>query len=87
MTPGISNTLFAASYIFQNIFAHRLTRISAKFGYNHDDVVMLTDDAPNPRQQPTKENIVYLFSRHWQTDLTSILVTRYAVARQWRGTK
>jgi metacaspase-1 len=30
----------------------------AAFGYNRNDIVMLTDDARNPRQVPTKENIV-----------------------------
>jgi hypothetical protein len=30
----------------------------AKFGYKDDDIVMLTDDAQNPRQLPTRDNIV-----------------------------
>ncbi|KIM80480.1 hypothetical protein PILCRDRAFT_73139, partial [Piloderma croceum F 1598] len=29
-----------------------------RFGYKPDDIVMLTDDAQNPRQLPTKENII-----------------------------
>ncbi|KAI0342819.1 hypothetical protein BDW22DRAFT_1428962 [Trametopsis cervina] len=28
------------------------------FGYKQDDIVMLTDDAKNPRQIPTKQNII-----------------------------
>lgn len=32
--------------------------ISDKFGYKEDDIVMLTDDARNPRQLPTRDNIV-----------------------------
>lgn len=33
-----------------------------RFGYQPDDIVMLTDDAPNPRQLPTKDNIVSFIS-------------------------
>ncbi|KAJ6531831.1 peptidase C14, caspase domain-containing protein [Mycena capillaripes] len=29
-----------------------------KFGYRMDDIVMLTDDAQNPRQRPTRDNII-----------------------------
>ncbi|KAG7089544.1 Ca(2+)-dependent cysteine protease [Marasmius oreades] len=28
------------------------------FGYKKEDIVMLTDDAPNPRQRPTGQNII-----------------------------
>ncbi|KAF8322749.1 hypothetical protein DL93DRAFT_2071715 [Clavulina sp. PMI_390] len=28
------------------------------YGYKEDDIVMLTDDAPNPQQKPTKANIL-----------------------------
>lgn len=31
---------------------------SGHFGYNQDDIVMLTDDARNSQQVPTRENIV-----------------------------
>jgi len=30
----------------------------SRFGYQDDDIVILTDDASNPRQQPTKENMI-----------------------------
>src|ERR1700749_2854315 len=29
-----------------------------QYGYRDEDIVMLTDDAPNPRMIPTKDNIV-----------------------------
>ncbi|KDQ15897.1 hypothetical protein BOTBODRAFT_107851 [Botryobasidium botryosum FD-172 SS1] len=29
-----------------------------QFGYNEADIVMLTDDAPNPRQKPTRANMI-----------------------------
>ncbi|KAI0685326.1 caspase domain-containing protein [Cytidiella melzeri] len=32
--------------------------ICTHFGYKADDIVMLTDDAQNPRQIPTKQNII-----------------------------
>ncbi|KAF7967256.1 hypothetical protein HWV62_35049 [Athelia sp. TMB] len=32
--------------------------IMSRFNYQDDDIVMLTDDATNPRQQPTRENII-----------------------------
>ncbi|KZP21196.1 peptidase C14 [Athelia psychrophila] len=32
--------------------------IISRFGYKDDDIVMLTDDAKNSRQLPTKENII-----------------------------
>lgn len=30
-----------------------------QYGYRDEDIVMLTDDAPNPRMIPTKENIIH----------------------------
>lgn len=30
----------------------------AQFGYKEDDMVILTDDARDPRQMPTQQNIV-----------------------------
>ncbi|KAJ7016676.1 peptidase C14, caspase domain-containing protein, partial [Mycena alexandri] len=33
--------------------------LCSKFGYRNEDIVMLTDDAQNPRQQPTQENIIH----------------------------
>lgn len=37
----------------------RLTNLlEAQYGYKKEDIVMLTDDATNPRQKPTRENIV-----------------------------
>ncbi|KAJ7364076.1 peptidase C14, caspase domain-containing protein [Mycena albidolilacea] len=32
--------------------------LCSNFGYRTEDIVMLTDDAQNPRQHPTRENIV-----------------------------
>ena len=32
--------------------------ISEVWGYKEEDIVMLTDDASNPRQIPTRDNIV-----------------------------
>jgi hypothetical protein len=32
--------------------------LCSSYGYKEGDIVMLTDDARNPRQVPTKENIV-----------------------------
>jgi len=34
-----------------------------QYGYRKDDIVILTDDSPNPRQKPTRENIVQ--AMHW----------------------
>lgn len=34
---------------------------SAIYGYKEDDIVMLTDDAKNPRQIPTARNMVCFF--------------------------
>lgn len=31
---------------------------TGQYGYCDEDIVMLTDDAPNPRMIPTKDNIV-----------------------------
>jgi metacaspase-1 len=38
----------------------QLNRCVGRFGYNADDIVMLLDDATNPRQMPTRQNIVSL---------------------------
>ncbi|TFK45832.1 peptidase C14 [Heliocybe sulcata] len=39
--------------------AHNVKRfICSRFGYKEDDIVMLTDDASNPRQMPTRDNIL-----------------------------
>jgi hypothetical protein len=32
--------------------------MSEKFGYNRNDIVVLTDDQQDPRAIPTKDNIV-----------------------------
>jgi hypothetical protein len=32
--------------------------LCAYFGYKQEDIVMLTDDSTNPRQKPTKQNII-----------------------------
>jgi metacaspase-1 len=33
--------------------------LCTQFGYSQDDIVLLTDDASNPRQIPTGENIIH----------------------------
>ncbi|KAJ8691306.1 Ca(2+)-dependent cysteine protease [Pleurotus ostreatus] len=33
--------------------------LCTQFGYNEDDIVILTDDATNPRQLPTRDNIIH----------------------------
>ncbi|KAJ7475887.1 metacaspase-1 [Mycena latifolia] len=33
--------------------------LCAKYGYRTEDIVMLTDDAQNPRQIPTRDNIIH----------------------------
>ncbi|KAF8206388.1 caspase domain-containing protein [Mycena galopus ATCC 62051] len=39
--------------------AHNIQRfLCSHFGYRMDDIVVLTDDAQNPRQRPTRENII-----------------------------
>ncbi|KAI5118095.1 hypothetical protein M0805_005202 [Coniferiporia weirii] len=38
--------------------AHNVRRFLISHGYSKDDIVMLTDDAQNPRQIPTKNNIM-----------------------------
>ena len=59
---------------------------TACFGYQPDDIVMLTDDATNPRQQPTKDNIVSTsftdgyFLIYWRTRNWVILKIN---AMQW----
>ena len=60
MTPII----FAISWsVSCNSLSHSfilfIVLASEHYGYNIDDIVMLTDDSKNPRQQPTKANIVY----------------------------
>lgn len=39
-------------------FARSHALIAGEFGYKVDDIVMLTDDAQNPRQIPTRDNMV-----------------------------
>ncbi|KAG5652122.1 Ca(2+)-dependent cysteine protease, partial [Sphagnurus paluster] len=39
--------------------SHNITNfLVSNYGYDKADIVMLTDDATNPRQQPTRENIL-----------------------------
>jgi hypothetical protein len=40
--------------------ANNVKRFLTTWNYNEGDIVMLTDDATNPRQIPTKDNIVRL---------------------------
>jgi hypothetical protein len=70
MTPEISRILSCVRYhslsfcincSVQFLYITPLTGLLPyieRFGYKSDDIVMLTDDAQNPRQQPTKDNIV-----------------------------
>lgn len=60
------------------------------WGYKQDDIVMLTDDAQNPRQIPTRDNIVGSFELQDRTcsDIVDVhLDTSDAVARSWRSAK
>lgn len=44
--------------------AHNMSKfLCDKFGYKQDDIVMLTDDARNPRQIPTRANMIA--AMHW----------------------
>lgn len=65
MTRAMFSASFAASLIVvlpPSLFSH--TRFIGQFGYRQEDIVMLTDDAQNPRQVPTKQNMVsFLKSR------------------------
>lgn len=36
---------------------------AARFGYDPSDIVILTDDAEDPRQLPTRDNIIR--GMHW----------------------
>jgi len=51
--------------------------VTGRFGYKADDIVTLTDDAKNPRQQPTKENIVNLILR--------VLVVQFRIDESGNG--
>ena len=42
--------------------AHLLTRFADR-GYKDEDMVILTDDSPDPRKQPTRVNV--LDAMHW----------------------
>ncbi|KIY44706.1 peptidase C14, partial [Fistulina hepatica ATCC 64428] len=47
--------------------AHNIRRfLCSSYGYNEDDIVMLTDDSKNPRQIPTRENM--LAAMKWLVD-------------------
>jgi hypothetical protein len=35
-----------------------MTATSERFGYKPDDIVLLSDDNPNPQSQPTRDNII-----------------------------
>lgn len=58
MMLEISNVLFAVCSFIIIWFLAIISHFVAQFGYKQDDIVMLTDDARNPRQIPTRENIV-----------------------------
>jgi hypothetical protein len=57
--PGTSRTSFAVA---SSIHVSPLNVINAiflaHFGYNQDDIVMLTDDSPDPNALPTRDNII-----------------------------
>lgn len=50
------------------------------FGYKKDDIVTLTDDTTNPRQKPTRDNIVR--ERHVKS-LLLMLTSQQIHAMQW----
>ncbi|KAF9267795.1 hypothetical protein L218DRAFT_954986 [Marasmius fiardii PR-910] len=52
---GRSGTLSGCINDAQNMSRFLCTH----FGYKKEDIVMLTDDNPNPRQQPTGQNIIH----------------------------
>jgi hypothetical protein len=65
MTRTTSRTSYAVRATYTTDILHsNVGRFSARYGYKQEDVVMLTDDATNARQVPTKENIV---SKHHKT--------------------
>lgn len=58
--------IFSGSFAVRSSAVHlnpSVTEFTAKFGYKEEDIVMLTDDARNPRQLPTRDNIVMLSPR------------------------
>lgn len=53
-----------------------------QFGYKTEDIVSLTDDARNPRQIPTRQNIVCCLSRcsYPESDLSVVADPSNAMA-------
>lgn len=37
--------------------------LQSRYGYRDEDMVILTDDTRNPRQMPTKQNMIQ--AMHW----------------------
>ena len=61
--------------------------LSEVWGYKEEDIVMLTDDASNPRQIPTRDKIVSKrFTTTREVPGTDIIATATgdAMARTWR---
>jgi hypothetical protein len=53
----------------------------AYYGYKKEDIVMLTDDSTNPRQMPTRENMVrYLYPLFVYCLILFSIVTSNAMA-------
>lgn len=55
---------------------------SDHWGYKQDDMVILTDDATNPRMQPTTANIVCIPLFHAPLLVQPLLDSSDAMARQ-----
>lgn len=51
---------FLCSELWMYVLTNLLIECAEYWGYKEHDIVTLTDDAPNPRQKPTKQNIVGL---------------------------
>jgi hypothetical protein len=59
MTLGIFRAFFVVrSHSPLSSLLETLIFAAAQFGYKPDDIVMLTDDASNPRMRPTRDSII-----------------------------
>ena len=53
----------------------------AHYGYRKENIVMLTDDSTNPRQMPTRENMVrFLYTTFMYCPTLSFLAASNAMA-------
>jgi hypothetical protein len=59
MMLTISKISFAVSQTGSDSIGKEFNgNVTGYYGYKTEDIVMLTDDAQNPRQRPTRDNIV-----------------------------